>query len=133
MDGQCYQYGLGNLDMEKGPSRHCNSSFKHPLGQPLNLKLVNDKAERVARLVDPVDGYVLFDSSSRGYFDWYNKSGGRAKSNNSSIAKRGFSCLLSWEPKRRCASLLENLWRTKAEAYRAIMTATRRKENTLSQ
>lgn len=73
-DGQCYQYGLSNLDMEKGPSRRCDSSYKHPLGQPLNLKLVNDKTVRVARLVDPYDGYVLFDSSSHGYFDWYNSA-----------------------------------------------------------
>lgn len=76
VDGQCCQYGLSNLDMEKGPNRRCDSSYKHPLGQPLNLKLVNDKTPRVVRLVDPHDGYVLFDSSSRGYFDWHNKNGG---------------------------------------------------------
>ena len=75
VDGQCYQYGLSNLDMEKGPSRRCDSSYKHPLGQPLNLKFVNDKTERRARLVDPYDGYVRFDSSSRDDFDWYNKNG----------------------------------------------------------
>jgi len=61
--------------MEKGPSRRCDSSYKHPLGQPLNLKLVNDKTERVAQLVDPYNGHVFFDYSLRGHFDWYNKSG----------------------------------------------------------
>jgi hypothetical protein len=121
--GQCCQYGLSNLDMKKGPNRRCDSSYKHPLGQPLNLKLVNHKTPRVVRLVDPHDGYVLFDSSSRGYFfDWHNKNGawcGRGLR----LPARGTA--LAWA--------LENLWRTKAEAYGVIMAATRRKENTLSQ
>ena len=73
VDGQCCQYGLENLDMEKGPSRRCDSSYKHPLGQPLNLKLVNDQTERVSRLVDPYDGYVLFHSCVTGYVQWYDK------------------------------------------------------------
>lgn len=125
-DGQCYQYGLSNLDMEEGPSRRCDSSYKHPLGQPLNLKLVNDRTGRVARLVDPYDGYVLFDPSSRGDFDWYNKNGRIGLG----AGGLGAAPRVRW---RGGLPDLENLWRTKAKAYGAIMPATRRKENTLSQ
>jgi len=123
VDGQCCQCGLRNLNMEKGPSRRCDSSYKYPLGQPLNLKLINDKDARLARLVDPHDGYVLFESSSLAYFDWYNKHG-----------VGGWSGI-SWEGWRLNVPLvlLERLWRTKAEAYGAIYGATRRETHTLSQ
>lgn len=123
VDGQCYQYGLSNLDMEKGPSRRCNSSYHHPLGQPLNLKLVIDGTSRVARLVDPHDGYVLFDSFSHSRFDWYNKMASEA------CARALGGVFVKVYGVRR---ELENLWRTKAEVYGAIIAATRRKENTLS-
>ena len=77
VDGQCCQYGLKDLDMEKGPNRRCHSSYQHPLGKPLSLKLVNDKGNRgAAVLVDPYDGNVLFVSaSSPGYFHCFNKNG----------------------------------------------------------
>jgi len=77
VDGQCCQGGLRDLDMEKGPSRRCHPSYKHPLGKPLSLTLVNDKDKRgAAAVVDPYDGDVLFVSTSYpGYFDCYNKYG----------------------------------------------------------
>jgi hypothetical protein len=76
VDGQCCQGGLSELDMEKGPNRRCHSSYRHPLGQPLSLSLVNDKEMRgAASVVDPYDGEVLFSSSTPGYFDGFNKNG----------------------------------------------------------
>lgn len=76
VDGQCCQGGLRDLDMEKGPSRRCHPSYRHPLGQPLSLTLVNDKGGRGATVVDPYNGDVLFGSfSCPGYFDCYNKNG----------------------------------------------------------
>ena len=78
VDGQCCQGGLRDLDMEKGPSRRCHPSYRHPLGQPLSLTLVNDKGGRGATLVDPYDGAVLFVSTYYpGYFDCFNKNGAR--------------------------------------------------------
>ena len=120
VDGQCCQYGFRNLDMEKGPSRRCDSSYKHPLGQPLNLKLVNDKDARVARLVDPYDGFVLFDSSSRGYFDWYNKNAVRM----SAWVDGGLRC-----HGVRFGKLMEN----KSRSLWSYYGSHTKKENTLSQ
>jgi len=79
VDGQCCQGSLSELDMEKGPSRRCHPSYKHPLGKPLSLTLVNDKDKRgAAEVVDPYDGDVLFVSTSYpGHFDCYNKNGRR--------------------------------------------------------
>lgn len=79
VDGQCCQGGLSNLDMEKGPSRRCHSSYQHPLGKPLTLTFVNDKDKRdAAAVVDSYDGDVLFASTSYpGSFACYNKNGGR--------------------------------------------------------
>ena len=76
VDGQCCQYGLRDLDMEKGPRRRCHPSYQHSLGQPLSLRLVNDNdRRRAAALVDPYDGDVLFVSSTVGYFVCFNKWG----------------------------------------------------------
>ncbi|HSW70496.1 MAG TPA: hypothetical protein VLH77_00765 [Gammaproteobacteria bacterium] len=74
VDGQCCQYGLINLDMMEGPSRRCDSSYQHPLGQPLSLSFTNDRDKRCAALVDPYDGDVLFVSSA-GVFDCFTKYG----------------------------------------------------------
>src|SRR3990167_579830 len=63
VDGQCCQGGLSELDMEKGPSRRCHPSYRHPLGKPLSLALVNDYDKRgVGAIVDSYDGGVLFVS-----------------------------------------------------------------------
>jgi hypothetical protein len=77
--------------------------------------------------VDPYNGYSCFVSSILGYFDWYNKNGGR-----------GWRvCVLS--PLAACLGGLgvslgvgENLWRTKAEAYGSYYAAVRKEINTLS-
>jgi hypothetical protein len=92
VDGQCCQGGLSNLDMEKGPSRRCHSSYQHPLGQPLKLTLVNDKDKRgAASYVDPYDGAVLFDSSTYpGYFDCYNKNAFAVR------GARGYWAMVGW-------------------------------------
>ncbi len=76
VDGQCCQYGLIKLDPAKGPSRRCDSSYQHPLGQPLSLSFANDRDKcGAAALVDPYDGDVLFVSSSQDYFHCYKKIG----------------------------------------------------------
>ena len=76
VDGQCCQGGLSELNMEKGPNRRCHSSYRHPLGQPLSLTLVNDKDKRgVAAVMDPYNGDVSFVSSTPGYFTRFDKIG----------------------------------------------------------
>lgn len=115
VDGQCCQYGLRDLDMEKGPSRRCHSSYQHPLGQPLSLRLVNDKDKRgAAALVDPYDGVVLFFSPTPGYFDCLNKMAVLWRVTARPVGRSGGACV-------GYSVVAENLWRTKAEVYAAIM------------
>jgi hypothetical protein len=122
VDGQCCQGGLSWLDMKKGPSRRCHSSYQYPLGQPLSLTLVNDKDKRAAALVDPHNGDVLFVSSAPDYFDCYHKNGERMRGRRRVLLPLSTMC-----------HLLENLRRTKAETYGSCYAATRREVNTLSQ
>src|SRR3990167_1298825 len=107
VDGQCCKNGLGNLDMEKGPDRRDGLFCPRPRGIPPALAPLTNKLGRTM-FVDPSNGDSCALSSSLGVFDWYNKSwvwrvdlrgGGRCE-------------VVVFEVGR-----LDNLCRTKAEAY----------------
>jgi hypothetical protein len=74
VDGQCWKYGLSNLDMNKGPDRRDGLFCQHPKGIPQKLAPLAGKLGS-KMFVDPYDGKACFLSSKVGYFDWYNKSG----------------------------------------------------------
>lgn len=75
VDGQSCRYGLKNLNMETGPARRCNLTFKHPIGQPLQVMHAGDKTKGVTVIVDPYDGEICF-SVGAGSFSWFDKNGG---------------------------------------------------------
>jgi hypothetical protein len=75
VDGQCYKLGLSNLDAAKGPDRRDGLFCRHPKGIPQELTPLRGKLGRTM-FVDAFDGESCFQSSTPGYFDWFNKNGG---------------------------------------------------------